>query len=239
MRSSWMICISGGSRNLINSNSWAPCESRTRLKNHDPRFTPIEKMVTRRTEHNTEEEHFSTRDRLGEKLTLFFLQSEEKERERKIDGNHSWVLVVSTVIRLRMGKEAAKDKEVHHKSSDKDEIKRTSSDTDGKQTGTRPVTTDEPPRFKISQGECDKNKTCLYWYPLDCMYVFLQSEKIKAMTRRRQEENPSQSPHLFVWEEAPRREAGETPRNQFFKERPTRSRSKSATHRRKTQLKPT
>ena len=40
-------------------------------------------MVTRRTEHNTEEEHFSTRDRLGEKLTLFFLQSEEKERGKK------------------------------------------------------------------------------------------------------------------------------------------------------------
>ena len=85
-------------------------------------------------------------------------------------------------------------------SSDTGDMKRKSTDTDGKQTGTRPPeATHKPHCFKFRQGKCDKEKTCLFWNPRERTLskrgisnrgkkcVFLYFKEVKSRRRRRKE----------------------------------------------------
>ena len=137
MRSCWRIWDSDSSENLISFQQSEP-----------KRYTTLESMVTRHLGQKGQEKHLSARDRLSEKHNLLFLQSKEKKRwdkqEIAINGSPEVnvpedKLVVSSTIRLRTEKEAAKDMEVYHpRDANRETLmisNAKSSVADGEQTG--------------------------------------------------------------------------------------------------------
>ena len=89
------------------------CYIQDTVRSSEPKgYTESKRMVTRHLEHKIREKHLSTRDRVGENLTLLFSQSQEKERGRgrrlqstglqKVNVPEDR-LAVSIIIRLRNG----------------------------------------------------------------------------------------------------------------------------------------
>ena len=92
-------------------------------------------------------------------------------------------LVVSSLVRPRAEKgrnnrQRSPSPSPTRKSSDTDDTGRKFRDTGDEQKGTSSSgATDKPLCFKFKQGMCDKEKTCLDWHPLECIF-----QKRKALS---------------------------------------------------------
>ena len=178
--------LQGSSKHVISSNSWS-CTSRTRFKYQKPKsYTTLKRMATRHLEQQTREKHVSTRDRLGETQNTVVLAVEGKRKRRK---KKKIAIKVSTKGQCSRGhaccfKHDPTEKGIsgskkqrivspgRRKSSDRDDITRKSSVTDGEQRGTSPSEASDTPLFASAADRTSvtKEKRRLYWHPLARIY---------------------------------------------------------------------